>query len=314
MKFENPGAEISRLRAALARIASINPLHKNCETAVSMARVALGKGSQALTEAAPLIVQAQNTLENRVLHLKPYFQDSHVTIYHGDNRELLPQIVAEHGKFDLLLTDPPYGIAKWSPGGGNLSAEECAKINQWDDSTPKPETLAALIAAARYSIIWGGNYVAGGVLDGRSVMGSCRMPLVWDKKIRGMHFADGEFAWTNFDYGTLRILELPASKNDARGKRIHPTQKPVALMAWCVGLVKGKCDTILDAYAGGCGTGVAAKQLGKRAVLIEREEQYCEAGAKRMGQDFLPISIAPVENLEPAQAEASLFSDKKAAA
>lgn len=218
--------------------------------------------------------------------MTPYYQDEHVTLYHGDNREILPALVAERGLFDLCLTDPPYGIGKWTPTGGFFTKESCAKIKGWDRTTPDTAALQAVIASARYAIVWGGNYLSGH-------LGGCRMPLLWDKKIRGMHFADGEYAWTNFDYGTLRIFEFAASKSDARGRRIHPTQKPLALMKWCIGLVRGDAQTIVDPYAGSCSTGVAAKQMGRRAVLIERDEQYCEAGAKRLAD------VAAQAELEP---------------
>ena len=69
-------------------------------------------------------------------------------------------------------------------------------------------------------------------------------------------------------------------------KREHPTQKPVALMQWCIGLA-GEVETIIDPFAGSGTTGRAAKDLGKRAVLIEREEKYCEIAAKRLAQEVL---------------------------
>ena len=70
---------------------------------------------------------------------------------------------------------------------------------------------------------------------------------------------------------------------------MHPTQKPLALMTWCIGLA---CDvqTILDPFAGSGTTGVAAKALGRKCVLIEREEKYCEIAAKRLRQEYLALT------------------------
>jgi DNA modification methylase len=59
-------------------------------------------------------------------------------------------------------------------------------------------------------------------------------------------------------------------------------------MKWCINLA-GNVLTILDAFAGSCTTGRAAKDLGRKAVLIEREERYCEIGARRMAQEVLAL-------------------------
>ena len=207
--------------------------------------------------------------------MTPYYQDSAVTLYHGDCREIVPQL----GRFDLLLTDPPYGIGSWSATGGNsISKEEAKKINEWDIA-PTSDDLKGLIALCRYSIVWGGNYFAGGI-------GNFRSPLIWDKAIRGMHFADGELAWTNFDFGSLRIFNLSAAASDARGARQHPTQKPTQLMAWCLSLVPD-AKTVLDPFAGSGTTGRACKDLGRQCVMIEREEAYCEIAARRCQQEVL---------------------------
>jgi DNA modification methylase len=205
---------------------------------------------------------------------RPYYDHAGITIYHGDCREILPQ-----ARSDLVLTDPPYGIGSWSATGGNsLREEEVAEINRWD-ICPDEETLRRVIGAAGYAIIWGGNYMA-------DILGRTRAPLVWDKGIRGMHFADGEIAWTNFDFGTLRIYRLCIASADTKGSRVHPTQKPLELMQWCLGFVDG---TVLDPFMGSGTTLVAAKNLGRKAIGIEIEERYCEIAAKRLAQEVLPL-------------------------
>ena len=72
------------------------------------------------------------------------------------------------------------------------------------------------------------------------------------------------------------------------GGKVHPTQKPLALMLWCIGLA-GDVQTILDPFAGSGTTGRAAKDLGRKATLIEQEERYCEIAASRMAQEVLPL-------------------------
>jgi hypothetical protein len=75
----------------------------------------------------------------------------------------------------------------------------------------------------------------------------------------------------------------------------HPTEKPLTLFSWCVQQA-GDVHTILDPFAGSGTTGRAAKDLGRKAVLIEREERYCEIAAKRMAQEVFDFST-PVSEI-----------------
>jgi len=201
-----------------------------------------------------------------------------ITLIHGDCRDVLPLL--EPGSVDLVLTDPPYGIGSWSATGGNsISEAEAKDINRWD-VRPSDGLIRAVVAKAEYSIVWGGNYLC-------NALGPFRTPLIWDKKIRGMHFADGEMAWTNFDFGALRIFELAAGASDARGARVHPAQKPLALMSWAIGLVKTEPQTILDPFAGSGTTGRACKDLGRKCIMIEIEEKYVKIAAARLRQEVL---------------------------
>lgn len=211
--------------------------------------------------------------------MKPYYQDDAVTIYHGDCAEVLPQL----DRVDLVLTDPPYGIGKWNHTGGNsLRAHEVAEINEWD-SAPSGDLLRAVVAHGDHAVVWGGNYFA-------AELGSFRSPLIWDKAIRGMHFADGELAWTSFDYGSLRILGCSIASSEVKGKRLHPTQKPVAVMAWSIQQVRPFPQTILDPFMGAGATLVAAKSLGCKAIGIEVKERYCEMAASRCAQEVLAVA------------------------
>jgi len=177
-------------------------------------------------------------------------------------------------RVDLVLTDPPYGIGKWSSAGGNsISSEEAIKVSAWD-VLPSAETLSAAVAAGTEAIVWGGNYLCG-------ALGAFRSPLVWDKGIRGMHFADGEMAWTSFDHGTLRILQLSLARTTTKGNKDHPTQKPVEVMTWCIGQARNP-QTILDPFAGSGTTGVAALRLGCRVILVERDADYASLCRERL--------------------------------
>ena len=67
--------------------------------------------------------------------------------------------------------------------------------------------------------------------------------------------------------------------------KMHPTQKPQALMKWCLGLVKA--ETVIDPFMGSGSTVVAARDEGRKAVGIEISEEYCEVAAKRLSQGVL---------------------------
>ena len=154
--------------------------------------------------------------------MTPYHESDGVTLYHGDCREILPQL----GRFDLLLTDPPYGInvAKMTLGNGKRKLRRAG--GEWDAKPPDRQLLQSMIESCGWSVIWGGNYLG---LDGT------RCFLVWDKGTGDNDFADCELAWTNFNSVIKKFFLswVGANAKDKGGVRLHPTQKPVALMRWC---------------------------------------------------------------------------------
>ena len=93
--------------------------------------------------------------------------------------------------------------------------------------------------------------------------------------------AGAELAWTNFDM-PCKAIDLPVGKHDTG----HPTQKPLALMRWCLSFVPD-ATTILDPFMGSGTTLVAAKLEGRRAIGIEISEKYCEIAAERLRQGVL---------------------------
>lgn len=214
--------------------------------------------------------------------VRPFFEDQGITIYHGDCRHIMPLLP----RFDLLLTDPPYGIgesskrnasrgtssAKWKRG----AATDYGAFD-WDREPVEEWTLALARSLCDKQIIFGGNYYA---------LPPCKGPLVWDKENTG-DFADGEMAWNNLGCA-LRIKRHMWNGFQRKGNedREHPTQKPLEVIKWALSLASD-VTTILDPWAGSGTTGRAAVEMGKRAVLIEREERYCEIAAKRLSQQVL---------------------------
>ena len=217
--------------------------------------------------------------------MKPYYHDEHagITIYHGDCREVLPALTE---KVDLVLTDPPYGIFKPLEDAGDMFGKPTIysidkSAPQWDQR-PDNETLTNLTTISDKWVIWGGNYFA-------DALGACKGPLIWNKETGNNPYADGECAWNNVS-GTLRIYThqwCGAFKDTERGQRaLHPTQKPVSLMLWCLQQAKAT-GLVLDPYMGSGTVLVAAKQLMLPAIGIEIEERYCEIAAKRLAQEVL---------------------------
>lgn len=184
----------------------------------------------------------------------------------GDCRDVLPTL----GKVDAVVTDPPYGIASvWKGGFGHgwgKAREEATLRNDWDETIPSEETFELILAAAPEIVIWGGNYFP---------LPPSRCWFVWNKPERNFSLAEAELAWTNRD-NVVRVYDGPRSESD----RVHPTQKPVALMKWC--LEKSKAQTILDPFMGSGTTGVAAVQMGRDFIGIEREPKYFDIACKRI--------------------------------
>lgn len=203
---------------------------------------------------------------------KPYYQDDAVTLYHGDCRQIVPLLHT----FDLLLTDPPYGINaarhrnSQASGWKDYGTKEQAS---WDQSPPPFWVIEMCINSSDKSVVWGGNYFP---------LPPSMGWLLWDKGQRDFSLADGELAWTS-ENRALRIFTLSRSEALKDGK-VHPTQKPEDLIKWCLTLFP-EAQTVLDPFAGSGTTGRACKDLGRKCTLIERDESYCEIIAKRMGQE-----------------------------
>ena len=216
--------------------------------------------------------------------MTPYYEQDGITIYHGDCREILPTFPDK--SFDLVLTDPPYGInydllQKQHADGGRVSNGGRWKRyfdTGWDREAPDSSTFKLIISKGRSSIFWGGNFFP---------IPAVGKWLIWNKIQRG-YMTDGEMAWSNLSGTSPSIFDL--SRADAyinNGEtKSHPTQKPLPLISWCIGVAEKTRPvlSILDPFMGSGTTLVAAKQLGRKAVGIEIEEKYCEIAVKRLAQ------------------------------
>ncbi len=193
--------------------------------------------------------------------VQPYYQDDACTIYHGDCRDLLPSL-----DFDVFVTDPPYPNNAGHFDDAVASAREvlshltCDALVFWSEleRPPVPRQLVAVH-------IWHRTNVNGRPYE----------PIY--------HFEEG-------DKRRSEVWPHPAVFNGAgpgcNEYLGHPTQKPVALMRRVVAKTAG---AVVDPYMGSGSTLRAAKDLGRRAIGIEVEEEYCEVAAKRLAQEVLPL-------------------------
>jgi DNA modification methylase len=210
-----------------------------------------------------------------------------VELWLGDCREALPLI----GKVDAVVTDPPYGVlsetgsAATRRSGGNQNAGKVA----WDIS-PNQDIIAQIIQSSKSQMFWGGCH-----LDLPPTFGY----LVWDKEIDGLNFGEVEYCWTNAKFAP-RIFRYRAVNID--GGKLHPTQKPIQLMKWCLGFIP-EAQTVLDPFMGSGTIGIAAVKLGRRFIGIEIDPGYY-AIAKRRILEALAKPDLFIEPPKPAIQEA----------
>jgi len=214
-----------------------------------------------------------------------YYADKSVCIAHGDCREIVPTL----GTFDLLLTDPPYGMsyssnwrAKHQQLGGVAGDDEFPSyVFDWQG------TVATMIFCR-----W----------DNLKDLPPPKSFIVWDKGCHSMGDLHHEFGrqWEGcafyagenhkFTRRPVDVIRVPRVVPSAL---VHPTEKPVSLFTTLIAC--HECTTILDPFAGSCTTARAAKDLERKCVCIEREEKYCEIGAERMRQEVFDFGACSDE-------------------
>jgi site-specific DNA-methyltransferase (adenine-specific) len=203
-----------------------------------------------------------------------------ITLHCGDCLEYMKSMPDK--SIDLVLTDPPYGLT-WSATTlfGKITPQTMAlqSLQQWD-KRPEAAMFSEIKRISTNQIIWGGNYFA-------TDLGDWKSPFVWDKQTGDNNYADGEMAWTSLA-GTLRIWRhqwCGAFKDSERGEQnIHPTQKPIELMKWCILQAEKKDETItiFDPFMGSGTTGVACKLLRRNFVGCEISKQYFDLAKRRI--------------------------------
>ncbi len=214
--------------------------------------------------------------------MTPYYQHDGITIYCGDCREILPLLNLPLDS-PLVLTDPPYGRGKADRFGSRDAKCQAMPYTPifGDDQPFDPKHLLQFERLC----LWGANWYADKLPPSNGW-------IIWDKKDGGTsdNLSDAELAWTNLS-GATRLFRhkwrgmIKASEKDQ--KRVHPTQKPIALMSWIIQQHAQETDLILDPYTGSGPVLKAAKLLRRRAIGIDISEAYCEIAAKGLAQEVL---------------------------
>lgn len=192
---------------------------------------------------------------------------------------------------DLLLTDPPYGVKAVESSGhndGKKAGSQMCRDNKYepiigDDTTDTARaSYDVALTVSDNQIIFGGNYFT-------DFLPPSRCWIVWDKKVAGS-FADGELAWTSFDKN-LKIYEhmwsgmrRAGDRNVEGKKRVHPTQKPVGLIANILYDFTAENTNVLDLFGGSGSTLIACEQTGRRCFMAELSEHYCDVIINRWEQ------------------------------
>ena len=222
--------------------------------------------------------------------------DGHI-LFEGDCLEILPTL----GKVDAVCSDPPYGMnwntdsTRFSGGGvkrGVGRADWGAVASDSEPFSPQPWLQWP-------AVLWGSNHYAQRLPVGKT--------LVWLKKppeLFGTFLSDCEIGWASGGHGVFAHFKQfppPSRMVEAGGRVAHPTQKPIALMQWCLGFLPA-AETILDPFMGSGTTGVACVREGRRFIGIELDPGYfdiaCERIRKEMAQprfDLAPPSPAPTQ-------------------
>lgn len=207
-----------------------------------------------------------------------------VTLYNADCLDILKTL--PDGSVDAVVTDPPYGIgvARYgSFGVGAKSKMGSYAISDWDDQPLSMEQFDEIKRVSKWQVIFGFNHLS-------HVLPPTKSVIVWDKKLKNDwddSFSDCEIAWTNLSIPArvYRHLWIGACRQSETGKgqgKVHPTQKPIALMEWIIKKYSKPGDTILDPFMGSGTTGVACVQTGRNFIGVELDPGYFAIAEKRI--------------------------------
>jgi hypothetical protein len=226
--------------------------------------------------------------------MKPYYEAEGIVIYHGDCREVLPQIVRSN--CGALVVDPPYGIAHqsdWTDAlyGNVAAAYGDGSVAGDEDLTVRDYVLAWNAGAAALVFgSWKHSQPAGThtvlVWDKGAASGMGDLSIPWKPSWEEIYVIGRGFIGSR-DEGVLKGFYVPPRISMGRQ---HPMEKPVSLLRYLIS--KTPSGTVIDPCCGSGPTLRAAKDLGRRAIGIEISEAYCDLAARRLSQEVFPLEVA----------------------
>lgn len=223
--------------------------------------------------------------------MKPYYEQDGITIYHADCRAVLPVLVA-----DTAVTDPPYGVRLGARTGS--SRYQNMPYLSTDDTPAFVESVCVpvirlCIEKCRSVVFTPGNKCMS-LYPQPDDVGVWYNPAATTRGRWGFNFTNAFIFYYGKDPRNIgrgmRPISLTGHCDSVDGID-HPCPKPLRFMNWLIDRSSLPGETILDPFMGSGTTLVAAKQLGRRGIGIEIEEQYCEIAANRLSQRALPMEF-----------------------
>ena len=214
------------------------------------------------------------------MSIQPYYERDGITIYHGRAEYILPSLDA-----DVMVTDPPYGIAYRS----NSARVELARGIEGDDDTSLRDAVLDQWASRPALVFgtWRSPRPAGTrallVWDTKGALGMGALDIPWKPAHQEIYVLGRGFSGRR----ESDVLTFAPVQSLGYNGRTHPHEKPIELMRYLI----ARCPdgTLIDPFMGSGTTLRAAKDLGRRAIGIEIDERYCEIAARRLEQQVLPI-------------------------
>lgn len=210
--------------------------------------------------------------------------------------------------FDLAIVDPPYGLREH--GGKSRSGyvrqkngikifvqDENYENKHWDDNPPSEDYFQEIMRVSKNQIIWGCNYFDFPLIGGR---------VIWDKCNDGSFQSDAEIAYcsiTNrvdifrymwrgmFQGKSISEGTAPQGNKRLNEKRIHPTQKPIALYEWLLSRYAKKGDVIIDTHVGSASSLIACHRTNHKFVGFEIDKNYYEASKQRLDSEMAQLRL-----------------------
>ena len=196
-------------------------------------------------------------------------------VYNCDCREYMKNIPDKF--FELAIVDTPYGIERFKNNQPSR-LNRYGNMGKANDSIPNKLYFDELFRISKNQIIWGYNHLS-------MLLPSTKEFIFWFKHQPVNTYSDGELAWTSFNK-TAKCFDYPFfGATGSEKKRIHPTQKPVALYSWLLKNYANNGDKIFDSHLGSGSSRIAAYKMGYDFYACELDKEYFDAQEARFRQE-----------------------------